>query len=166
MTLPTSGPISMSQVNTELGRSSTATIQFSDPIFRTMGNAAGANVELAIAHDNGQVGGTDYSNVTLSAVYGRRCRAFQVSGTGAYSGTAPNRTRSVGWSASIHFGAVSGDKPAWVSEAFMTEFEPASSSANYFFVTGSDNGVGQGANAGRSIWIGGGGVVGVGYGQG
>lgn len=84
MTLPT-GTISMSQVNTELGRSSTATISLNESAVRTLAGVASG----AISMDN--LRGKSAMSVTASNVSGS-AGGFAQSGNVSTSGSSPNTT--------------------------------------------------------------------------
>jgi hypothetical protein len=61
MTMPSSGPISLNQANTELGRSATATLTMNDSALRTLAGVGGS--------------GTTWS---MNSLYGKSARSFSL----------------------------------------------------------------------------------------
>jgi hypothetical protein len=71
MTMPSSGPISLGQANTELGRSATATLTMNDSALRTLAGVGGS--------------GTTWG---MNSLYGKSARTFSLASLTSISGTA------------------------------------------------------------------------------
>jgi hypothetical protein len=76
MTMPSSGPISLGQANTELGRSATATLTMNDSALRTLAGVGGS--------------GTQWS---MNSLYGKSAITISLAGlTGVYGLAYPGNT--------------------------------------------------------------------------
>ena len=84
MTLPT-GTISMSQVNTELGRSSTAAISLGESAVRTLAGVASGTISM------NNLRGKSAMSVTANDVFGAN-GGFAQSGSVSTAGSSPNTT--------------------------------------------------------------------------
>ena len=81
MTMPSSGPISLGQANTELGRSATATLTMNDSALRTLAGVGGS--------------GTQWS---MNSLYGKSARTFSLASMVDVEGLAyPPATAYAEW---------------------------------------------------------------------
>ena len=106
MTLPASGAISLSQVNTELGFSSTATITMNDSAVRTLFGQASGTVDMNTGH------GKSY-RVNLSVTYstnGTTATTLSLSGIGGY--VAGKSTITINQNAGVYMYSTSTASPA------------------------------------------------------
>lgn len=82
MTLPASGQISFSQVNTELGRSSTAQLSFDDAALRALAGAGGSGTQISMSQLHGK------SSMSVSGV--NDDRSYSSGGGGGNAASFPS----------------------------------------------------------------------------
>ena len=123
MTLPT-GTISLSQVNTELGRSATATIDMNDSAVRTLAGVGGSGTTISMSNLQGK------SNVTISLAqlqsrslqefvggYGYITLTFNTNGTWSCVGSVSGTIASGNWASPTTSGVGSSYWIRWTRTA-------------------------------------------------
>lgn len=154
MALPSSGTISLGQVNVELGKSSTATISLGDSAVRTLAGRSSGSISMS--HLRGKVNFAWTTNLSGSPAsqytYKRSCTATSSRGCSVTTNSRltikTDGSYTITGNSSGRFYNSSGTKPLYVKLVSKTQFMSTSLTSSWkrvtsdltFTVTGSNSG--------------------------